>query len=114
VYRQAATSSAPNRCLIAARNRRASPPSPRQEASQPRSSSSVSGSAGSRSRSATWPAASMTNPSSPPPRIECTRPELLPPARMLAELNRAPTASAATACPASCHAVRTAAARAGA
>ena len=45
--------------------------------------------------------------------MACTRPELAPPARMLAELNRAPTASAATACPASCHAERTAPARAG-
>jgi hypothetical protein len=56
----------------------------------------------------------MTKPSSPPPRIACTRPALAAPARMLAELNRAPSSSAATACPASCHAVRTAAALAGA
>ena len=55
----------------------------------------------------------MTNDSSPPPWIECTRPDVDPPARMLAELKRAPTASAATACPASCQAVCTAADRAG-
>ena len=59
----------------------------------------------------------MTNACSPPvpghwtPRI---RPWLAEPCRMLAELNRAPTASAATAWPASCQAVRTAAVRAGA
>ena len=46
--------------------------------------------------------------------IECTRPELRPPARTDAELKRAPTDSAATACPASCHAVATASRRAGA
>ena len=56
----------------------------------------------------------MTKDSSPPPRIECTRPDVDPPARMLAELNRAPTESAATAWPASCHAVDTAPDRAGA
>ena len=113
-YRQAAASSAPNRAPMPARNRRASPPSPRQDASHARTSASVPGSVQSRSRSATWPAASMTKPSSPPPRIACTRPALAAPARMLAELNRAPSSSAATACPASCHAVRTAAALAGA
>ena len=79
-----------------------------------RSSSSDSGSVQSLSRSATWPAPSMTKDSSPPPRIEWTRPAVDPPARMLAELNRAPTDSAATAWPASCHAVLTAADRAGA
>jgi hypothetical protein len=68
----------------------------------------------SRSRSAIWPAASMTNASAPPPVTPCTRPWLAQPCRMLAELNRAPTCSAATACPASCQAVRTAAVRAGA
>jgi hypothetical protein len=68
----------------------------------------------SRSRSAIWPAASMTNASCPPPTTPFTRPWLVHPCRMLAELNRAPTASAATACPASCQAVRTAAVRAGA
>ena len=67
----------------------------------------------SRSRSAIWPAASTTNDSAPPPATACTRPWLAWPCRMLTELNRAPTASAATACPASCHAVRTAATLAG-
>jgi hypothetical protein len=83
-------------------------------ASQARSWSSSVNMDQSRSRSATWPAASMTNASAPPPVTPCTRPWLLHPCRMLAELNRAPTASAATACPASCQAVRTAAVRAGA
>jgi hypothetical protein len=46
--------------------------------------------------------------------IECTRPELRPPALIDAELKRALRASAATACPASCHAVATASRRAGA
>jgi hypothetical protein len=68
----------------------------------------------SRSRSAIWPAASMTNDRSPPPATPFTRPWLEHPCRMLAELNRAPTSSAATTCPASCQAVRTAAVRAGA
>jgi hypothetical protein len=68
----------------------------------------------SRSRSAIWPAASMTNASWPAPATPCTRPWLSLPCRMLAELNRAPTSSAATTCPASCQAVRTAAVLAGA
>jgi len=68
----------------------------------------------SRSRSATCPAASMTNDSAPPPATPCTRPWPAQPCRMLAELNRAPAANAATTCPASCQAVRTAAVLAGA
>jgi hypothetical protein len=66
------------------------------------------------SRSAIWPAASMTNASSPAPRMPCTRPSVRQPWWMLAELKRAPSASAATAWPASCQAARTAAFRAGA
>ncbi len=56
----------------------------------------------------------MTNARSPPPWTAWTRPWLALPWRMLAELNRAPTASAATTCPASCQAVCTAAVLAGA
>ena len=97
-----------------ARNRRASPPSSRHDASQAAASVPGDGSVQPRSPSATWPPAAITNASAPPPAIECTRPELRPPARIDAELNRAPTASAATACPASCHAVATASLRAGA
>ena len=59
--RQAATSSAPKRAVIPRRNRRASPPSARQVGSHPRSSSSPVSIDQSRSRSAIWPAASMTN-----------------------------------------------------
>jgi hypothetical protein len=65
-----------------------------------------------RSRSAIWPAASITNDWLPPPSMACTRPSLRWPCRMLAELNLAPVASAATACPASCQATVTAAIRA--
>ena len=79
-----------------------------------RSWPSPAGSDQSRSCSAIWPAASTTNPSSPPPVTPCTRPWLSRPCRMLAELNCAPMASAATTCPASCQAVCTAAVRAGA
>ena len=115
--RQAATSSPPKRAVIPRRNRRASPPSARQAGSHARNSSSLAKIDQSRSRSAIWPAASMTNACSPPSpasRMPWTRPWLPLPCRILAELNLAPTASAATACPASCQAVRTAAARAGA
>ncbi|HWG02187.1 MAG TPA: hypothetical protein VG164_10135 [Trebonia sp.] len=82
---------------MAARNRRASPPSCRHVVSHAPKDSSDAGSDQSRSRSATCPAASTAKARSPPPRTECTRPALDPPARMLAELNRAPVASAATA-----------------
>jgi hypothetical protein len=96
-----------------ARKRRASPPSSRHDASQASTSARDDGSVQPRSPSATLPPASITNPSVPPPVIECTRPELRPPARIDAELNRAPSDRAATACPASCHAVATASRRAG-
>ena len=68
----------------------------------------------SRSRCPIWPAASMMNESGPAPVTRCTRPSDPWPCWMLAELNRAPMASAATAWPASCQAVSTVAWRAGA
>src|ERR1039457_2998938 len=65
-------------------------------------------------RCAFGPAASTTNARSLAPLMPWTRPSLSRLWWMLAELNRAPTASAATAWPASCQAVRTVACRAGA
>ena len=59
------------------------------------------------------PAASTTKARSSPPRMPCTRPSLPGLWWMLAELKPAPTASAATAWPASCQAVCTVAFRAG-
>ena len=111
--RQAPRSSSPNRAAIARRNRRASPPSPFHARSQARRSSSRSIVVQFISCSAIWPAASMTNASSAPALMPLTRPSLPWLWWMLAELNRTPTASAATAWPASCQAVRTVAFLAG-
>ena len=109
------TRRSPKRARMPRRNRRASPPSSRQPASQARSWLVVG-----RQRPVPQPLGDLARRVDDERLLAAAGHAVHPalagarPCRMLAELNRAPMASAATTCPASCQAVCTAAVRAGA